>query len=424
MENYKVNDFLKKCKDRGYVLNLENVQNTLNLLENPEEKLNIIHIAGTNGKGSCSTFISSVLIEEGYKVGVYTSPSILSFYERIKINNLEISEKDFSDIVLEIEKITEKNNIPITEFEVFTLVSILYFAKENTDYVILEVGMGGRLDATNGINKTLLSIITNIGKDHTEYLGNKIEEIAAEKAGIIKKDTPLVVYDQDEKVISVLKEKALELNSEFILCDFNSLEIIEQNIDKTIFNFDKYKDIEIKLIGNHQCKNASLAIKAMEELKKLGIEISDKSIYTGLKNAYIVGRFQVLNNNPLVIIDGAHNIQGVKALNMSLKNLYPNEKFVFITGFLKDKDYMSAIESLAPMAQAFVAVEPNNERALDSLELKSFIGFLNDESYNAQKMNIALDFVLENYKEEKIIILGSFYLVKDAVEYFNNKNRR
>ena len=193
------------------------------------------------------------------------------------------------------------------------------------------------------------------------------------------------------------------------------------NIYHIIYDYEDYKGIEIKLLGEHQTKNAAVAIKSVEELRKLGVIISDNSIYNGIKKATIVGRFQVLNKEPLVIIDGAHNIQGVKALNKSLKEMFPMKKFVFITGFLRDKDYMSAIESLAPIAEAFVAVEPNSPRALNSQELKDFMGFLSDESYNAQKMDIALDFVMENYNEEIIVILGSFYQVKDAIEYFENK---
>src|SRR5699024_9870354 len=162
------------------------------------------HVAGTNGKGSTSTFIENILMEEGYKVGLYTSPSVITFYERIKINNIEIKEEDFEEIVLEVMDITEKSNIPITEFEVLIVVDIIYYAKNNYDYVILEVGMGGRLDATNGVGKTLLSIITNIGKDHTEYLGNTLEKIAYEKAGIIRENTPLILYNQDEKVINMI----------------------------------------------------------------------------------------------------------------------------------------------------------------------------------------------------------------------------
>lgn len=421
MKNSKVINFLEICKNRGYVLNLENVQNTLKGLDNPDEKLNIIHVAGTNGKGSTSTFIENILMEEGYKVGLYTSPSVLTFYERIKINNTEISEEDFDNLVLEIMEVTEKGNIPITEFEVLTVAAILYFARNKCNYVILEVGMGGRLDATNGVSKTLLSVITSIGKDHMEYLGNTIDKIAYEKAGIIRENTPLIVYDQDEKALNTIREEANKLNSNITVADFNSIDIKEMNINHIVFNYEDYKDIEIKLLGEHQTKNAAVAIKAVEELRKLGVIISDNSIYNGIKKANIVGRFQVLNNEPLVIIDGAHNIQGVKALNKSLKEMFPMKKFVFITGFLKDKDYMSAIESLAPIAEAFVAVEPNSPRALNSQELKDFMGFLSDESYNAQKMDIALDFVMENYSEEIIVILGSFYQVKDAVEYFENK---
>lgn len=421
MKNSKVINFLEICKNRGYVLNLENVQNTLKQFNNPDEKLNIIHVAGTNGKGSTSTFIENILMEEGYKVGLYTSPSVITFYERIKINNIEIKEEDFEEIVLEVMDITEKSNIPITEFEVLTVVAIIYFAKNNCDYVILEVGMGGRLDATNGVGKTLLSIITNIGKDHTEYLGNTLEKIAYEKAGIIRENTPLILYNQDEKVINMIKEEADKLNSKINIVKFDSIIIKEMNIKHTVFDYENYKNLEISLLGEHQTKNAVMAINAIEELKKLGVLVSEESIYNGIKKAKIVGRFQVLNNDPLVIIDGAHNIQGVKALNKTLKEMFPMKKFVFITGFLKDKDYMSAIESLAPIAKAFIAVEPNSTRALNSQELKDFIGFLSDESYNAQKMDIALDFVLENYNEEIIVILGSFYQVKDAVEYFDNK---
>lgn len=410
-------DYLTHLRNRGYVLGLDNIKRTLEKLDHPDQKTKIIHVAGTNGKGSICTYLQNILMAQGYKVGLFTSPEILTFYDRIKINDQEIEEDEFKRLLIQIKELTEQDNIPITEFEFLTALALLYFANEKCDYTILEVGMGGRLDATNGISKKEISIISRIGKDHTEYLGESLSEIAREKAGIISKDTPVVIYQQEPIIMDEIRKIASEKNAKVYTNDPG--EIIEVNDPQyNVFSYKDYQNITLQLQGEHQRKNASVAIEAMEVLNRNCNVVTKDNILLGLKNATIPGRFDLVHKNPTVIVDGGHNSQAVKELNQSLKKKYPNEKFLFIIGMMKDKEYQKVIEIIAPIAEAFVTITPDHERALSSTKLAQFIGMFNDHVYDKKNLDNALNFALQEYEHKRIVVLGSLYSIRKVYDYF------
>ena len=417
--NSKSIKFLEKIEKRGFVLGLENIEKTIDLLDIND--LKVIHVAGTNGKGSVCNYMDSVLKEAGYKVGLYTSPSLVRFNERVKVNDKEISDEDIDRILEEIEKLTEENNIPITLFEAETALASKYFSEQKCDIVIFEVGMGGRLDATNYLKKPLVCMITSISMDHTDFLGDTIEKIAGEKAGIIKEGVNVFSYMQAQGATEVLKNKAKEKNApiEFLIKD--DVKNIEFNECYTKFDFKDRKNIKLSLIGDYQPFNASLAILGLDYLKEKNFNITEENLYNGLEKARNRGRLEVIKNedsSKTIIIDGGHNKEGAQSLVSSLKNLYGDRKFTFVYGSLRDKDYQSIIDLVGPISKNFLTVRPDNLRALSSIDLKNAI--LN-KGYNATAFGstkLALKSAL-NSDDDIIVVFGSLYLIREVYEYLN-----
>jgi len=313
---------LEKITSQGmfYIdLGLERIEQALSKLDNPQDKLKCIHVAGTNGKGSVCSILNSILIEAGYKVGLYTSPHIYEYTERIKINNNQISKEDFSKLFEEISNL----NIHLTEFEILTVMMFLYFERKNVEIVILETGMGGRFDATNVIKENLCSIITQIDLDHTDRLGNTKEEIAFEKAGIIKKDCPLITSMGYEAI----RDRADELNSMLL---FTSPFVPQEFVEA------------LSLKGLHQIENLALALTAINYLFK---DINSETIINGLKKVKNPCRFEYFAEKNL-IVDASHNPNGIKALRENLDYFYPNENRRYVFGCLKNKDYKKMMNIL------------------------------------------------------------------------------
>ncbi len=311
-------------------LSLERIEAVTKLLGNPQDKFKIIHIAGTNGKGSVCAIIVNILKHGGYKTGLYTSPHLVNYTERIRINGNEISKADFSKYISGICTVAEKNNIDLTEFEILTAAAFKYFADNNIDYAVIETGLGGRFDATNVIKKPILSIITSISFDHTDRLGNTIEQIAAEKAGIIKENS-IVIVSKDNKGYEVIKKTAQEKHSKLITVDKDIETVFENGNNYAVFNENKYP---FPLLGLYQNKNLALCTEAVKHING----ITENAVREGLKTLKWDARLEYKKDKNL-IIDGAHNPDGALELKKSLDYYFKNQKRIFIYSSLKTKDY-------------------------------------------------------------------------------------
>lgn len=420
MNKLEVIDYIvnRPVQDSG--LGLDRMSILMNKLGNPEDSLKIIHVAGTNGKGSACAMLTSILIKAGYNVGTYTSPHLVSYNERIRFNNENINERDFINLSLKVKKVEETLDYKLKFFEILTAISFLYFKKKKCDLVVLEVGLGGRLDATNIINKPLVSVIMNIGLEHTQILGNTIEKISKEKAGIIKDNCPTVVYGID-KLNNIYKDICLKKNSKLTITDFNNLDIISEGIDKQIFSYKKYKNIKLSLLGRHQFYNACVVLDTIDELNRQGYKITNKNIKDGLASVKWDARLSLLSKDPLFILDGAHNPQCVKALSDSLPNIIGKKKLIVVCGVLKDKNYKKMFEYIFPYAKEFICVTPNIYRALDGRKLANYI---NRQGYKAAycdnlKDGLKMSFKLSNNKEI-ILCFGSLYLAGEVCEKYES----
>lgn len=343
----------------------------LNKLNNPQNDLKYIHVAGTNGKGSTSSYIASILKEAGLKVGLFTSPFLYAYNEMFKIDGVDISDVDFQRIFSIVEpaydELVNENIVP-SEYEILTVMSFLYFKEMKCDIVVMEVSMGGRVDTTNVIPSPLVTVMTPISYDHMTILGNTLTEIATEKAGIIKKRTSVVSALQENEVKEVLKiycEKC-----QVPLFYLSKPELIERSLKGQKFRVEGIDlDLETKLLGTYQLNNASLAIKAVKILNEKGYEIDDKAILNGIKNTSWFGRFTLLQENPPIIIDGGHNRQGAFVLAESLKAYFPDKKITFILGILKDKEVDRMLDTLLPIAKEVYTVDVKSARSMSAKEL-------------------------------------------------------
>ncbi|SMB92123.1 dihydrofolate synthase / folylpolyglutamate synthase [Desulfonispora thiosulfatigenes DSM 11270] len=418
-------EFLQGSGKFGINLGLNRVSELLENLDNPHEKIKIIHIAGTNGKGSVTAMLNSILSQAGLKVGVYTSPHLHSYTERIKINNSFISEEDFALEMVELKgilpKIIKKTNDNPTEFEILTAVALNYFYKQKVDIAIVEVGMGGRLDSTNVVNP-IMSIITPIGKDHENFLGDTYEKISLEKAGIFKKDTPVVIGKQREECKNVLISEAKKKDCPVYFVDKvkvkellytelgQKLEVISENFTNEIF---------LSLLGDHQRENMKIVLTAIKLLSDQGLLISKDNIKIGLKNVKWPGRLELIIGKRKFVFDGAHNPQGAQALRDSLPKYFKYDNLIIILGILEDKDQERILEQIIPLAKTFIVTKPANFRTdnwqnvAQIIKRKSSAQVIIEEQVESA-INKANE--LTN-KGDLICITGSLYLIGEAREY-------
>lgn len=402
----------------GINLGLKRIERLCELLGNPQKNLKVIHVAGTNGKGSTTSFISSILIKQGYRVGVYTSPYIERFTERIRINNDEISEEEIAELVTKIKPIVEKINDEgldhPTEFEIITACAFKYFFDMKVDFVVLEVGLGGRFDATNVVDP-VLSVITTISYDHMNILGNSLSQIAFEKAGIIKSKRPVVIYPQEKEAMDVLLKAAHDKGSRVYHVDEFNYEIIKNSIDGIVFNIigkNEYSDLRIKLLGEHQVLNALTALKSVEVLRDEGYEIENKSIKSGLLETKWPGRFEIIKKDPLIVLDGGHNIQGIDSLVNGVKYYFPGKKIKIVCGMLKDKEYNSMLNKLMEISDFFITVTPDSPRALSAKELKDVISSKGGSAIAAESITDAVEIALKNVNNNEVMVFcGSLYMI-------------
>lgn len=398
------------------VLGLDNMRNLCEKLNNPQNELSFIHIAGTNGKGSVGAFLQGILTNAGYKVGRYVSPTILSYEERFTINGVNISKNRVSELITQVKEGADKllkENLPQpTAFEIETAAAFLYFKQEKCDLVLLEVGMGGATDATNIIDKSLISVITSVGFDHTGFLGSTLKEIAEKKAGIIKENSFTVTAIQEKEVIDVISNTAKEKNTQLIVAEPENI-----NYEKNIFDYKDIKNIHLTAMGVYQPFNAAVAIQTALSLNKMGYNINYDNIRQGVENVLWQGRFQILNNNPVFIVDGCHNVDGVKMLVKSLDAYYKNRSLVFIMGVFKDKDYKEMVRLTANKAEKIFTVTPPGDRGLDNKVLKTEIEKYNKNVF-ACDLKQAVDMALEN-KNSVCVAFGSLSYIGEIIKMFN-----
>ena len=407
---------------------LDRMLTLLDRMNNPQDKLKYIHVAGTNGKGSVCAMLSSVLISAGYKTGLFISPYITDFRERIQINNTMISKETLIRAVEETFPIIESlqnDGIVITEFEYVNALEFFIHSKENCDIVVLETGMGGLLDCTNVIKSPLCSIITAIGLDHTAILGNSTEEIAKQKCGIFKENSIAVTSKQDIKAMEVIEQYARKVKIPLAKSDSVNIKIKSQTLSESVFDFNG-TEIHLHLAGDHQIENAKTSLAAIDVLRLNEIiNVTDANIQTGFANAVNPARLETLCKNPAVILDGAHNPNGCEALKNAVKKFLPDKKVIGIIGMLADKDSESSLKLLETVFDEVCTVPVNNPRALPPAELAQKCSHYFDSVKTFDSFKLAFDLAFE--KAEKtdcaIIICGSLYLAGEMRPYILDKVR-
>lgn len=406
----EVLNYIEHTKTRGFVLGLSNMEQALALFGNPERDLSFIHVTGTNGKGSVCKLVYETLKESGYRTGLYTSPGLRDFGERMIVDDDQISKEQVAELGSEIVEVTGKARIPITEFEFVTLMAILHFHRERVEAVVFEVGMGGRLDATNIIDKAEISIITSIGLDHTDYLGNDLVAIASEKAGIIKEGCDVVLYPQGQEVSEVIKRSAQKTRAAFYQPNVESIYLRDMSSDGMVFDYGGYKNIRIGLIGLNQIYNGVTALMAVERLKERGWRIEEADWRKGFEKARNDGRFEVIQQFPTFIVDSAHNPQGVASMVQNQVLLFPRQKVIYVVGFLADKDYNQMIDQTLMHASEYVVLSPDNSRRLEASVLAEMISDKGIESKAFSDVETAILYLRDRVKVTDVVVCyGSFF---------------
>ena len=389
----------------------------LSLLGNPQDKLRFIHVAGTNGKGSFCSMMSSVLQKQGYKVGLYTSPYIVVFNDRIRVNGLPIAEDDINDLFLRVRQKADTMKTPPSSFDFITAAAFLWFYETKCDIVVLEVGLGGRYDSTTVIKNSLLSVITGIAFDHTETLGDTIEKIAWEKAGIIKENCPALYGGNDEKALAVIEKECEEKHSELTVKNPDSLKILSTTLDGTEFEFDG-KEYFIRLLGLYQPANAATVLTAIDVLRKHGFEISETAVKDGLSSAVWQARFEKIADEPVVLYDGGHNPQGVRAAVESVRAYFGDKKINLLVGILADKAHGEMAEELAKIADRVICIAPPSPRALPAEALAEEFCEAGANARAANSIKEGVKIAL-SYKKP-VLVIGSLYSYNDVTESVRN----
>ena len=415
--------YLYSLQQFGIKLGLSNIKGLCAILDNPQDKIKTVHIGGTNGKGSTAAVLSSVLQKAGYKTGLYTSPHLTDFTERIRINNIPISEERTLSLIRHIRENIRDKDIAPTFFEFTTALALLYFAEEGVDIAIMEVGMGGRLDATN-IIVPLLSVITNIEYDHTEYLGKSLEEIAGEKCGIIKQGVPLISSEARPDILSVIEEMAKKAGSPSYVYgrDFVCEPVeIRRYHSKFFYSGRNYRrlNLETALLGRHQMFNMGTALYAAELLSEMGFDVTEQDLRSGVRDVTWPGRLETWDGPPGFLLDGAHNHAASVVLREFIEDVVKSDrlvsKIVLIFGALEDKDVSSMLQELIPCVTDIILTRPDTVRGLPVEELQKVVDRFGRKSYAAKTVSEALS-VAKNITSDSDIILitGSLYLVGEA----------
>lgn len=429
--NYKeAKEYLREINQYGSVLGLESITKLLQEMGNPQAELKVVHIAGTNGKGSTLSFIQSVFMEAGYQVGRYSSPAVFEDDEIIQINGRNIEKEMLADIVTLIKEkaqmILQNYGFHPTPFEVETAMAFEYFRRKKCDIVLVECGMGGASDATNVFKQVLCSVISSISMDHMAFLGDTLEEIATIKSGIIKKNCPVVVAKQSENVMNVIGKIANQKNSLMVEAGMAQVEVKngKSHISYKASNQKTY-ETDIQMLGTYQGINVATAIETLLCLEEKGYTL-EKYIVRGLRKATWNGRMEIILESPLFVIDGAHNPGAVQELRNSIDLYFTNKKITFIMGVLADKDFRQEAELIADRATQIITVTPKNHRALDGRKLAETISEYNRNIQYAERMDIAVKQAIDSVKQgtaDMIIAFGSLSHLRDIKQAVKAERR-
>ena len=367
-------DYISSVSWQGSRPGLERISAMMETLGNVQDGLKFVHIAGTNGKGSVSAMLSGVLTAAGYRTGLFISPYIMRFNERMQINGQAISDEALAEVVELVKPAADALPDGATEFEIITAAAFLWFAREKCDIVVLETGMGGRLDATNVIRTNECAVITTIGLDHTQYLGDTLGQIAGEKACIMKPGCPVVSYASGEEAMAAIRTHASEQGCPLTVADFSAITSVSDSLQAQRFVYKEFPELTVHLPGAHQLKNAAVVLETVQILREKGWNLPDAALAAGLDAARWPARLEVVQEDgPLAIVDGAHNLQGMQCLCDAVRHYLPGKRIVALVGVLEDKDWQPMMDLLKEVATDFVCVTPDSPRALDAVDLARYL---------------------------------------------------
>lgn len=394
---------------------LERIRELCRLLGDPQRGMKFIHVAGTNGKGSVCAMTASVLRASGLKTGLFTSPYVSFFEERIQVDGEPIPKDRLAEVTAKVKKCADKMEDSPTEFELLTAIGFVYFREAGCDAVVLEVGLGGRLDSTNVIEDPVLSVITGIDLDHTEVLGSTLGEIAGEKGGIIKPGRPVVVAECPTEAEAVLRRMAEERGSEFIPVNYSRISGVASSLEGSTFDMEPYGKLSVSLAGIYQIKNAAVVVTAAEVIRREGFSIADGDIAKGLASAKWPARFEILSRDPLVIYDGAHNPNGIAALCENIRILCGG-RVVLVTGVMADKDYRPMAEAISPLTEKVFAVTPGNPRALDAEKLAGVYAAAGADAVPCAAVDEGIRLAAEEGRRTglPVVVSGTLYMYAEA----------
>ena len=403
-------DFIHRTSWMGSRPGLERVEELMHRLGDPQKQLKFVHIAGTNGKGSTSAMLSSVLMAAGYRTAMYTSPHLWRVHERFRVNGTDITDEELCAVAEHVRPAAEAMEDPPTEFEVITAMALVWFAWQKCDVVVWEVGMGGRLDATNVIDVPEAAVITSISLDHTAILGDTLEKIAAEKAGIIKPGCGVVLYGQTPEVEAVVRAKCRDCGAELTVTDVNQPAPEICGLEGQIIAYRNRKGLRLNLLGEYQYRNAATVLDTVDLLRTRGYAIPESAVEEGLANAVWPARFELLQKEPPVLLDGAHNPDAVDQLARCLERYLPGQKVGFVMGVMADKDYDYMIRRIATLAAWFVVEAPEGDRALPSEQLcRTIEGIAEVPVLDGGSVENAVRLALERAGDTPVCIFGSLY---------------
>ena len=397
---------------KGSIPGLGRTQELLAKMGNPEKKLKFVHIAGTNGKGSTAAMTASILRKAGYRTGLYTSPFIYRFHERMQVDGVEISDEDLAAVTEYVKPLAQSMEVSPTEFELVCCIAFEYFLRQNCDIVVLEVGMGGAFDATNVIEAPEVAVITNIGLDHTEVLGDTVEKIAETKAGIFKDGGKAVVYRSTPSVEAVYENICAQRNVSLKKADFEGLKLLSRGLEGQTFDCGSRKELFLPLLGDHQLHNAAVVLGIMDSLIEGGWNITEENIRDGLRDTRWPGRFDIMRRDPLFIIDGGHNPQCIEALVTNIRDYLEGKRLIVLTGVLADKDYADMYKPVMAYAEQFVCITPPNPRKLDAALLAQYLRQAGAKATACESISAGVAKAMELVGTDGVVLcFGSLYSI-------------
>ncbi len=408
----KALEYIHSVNWRGSVPGLSRTRELLKKMGNPQKKLRFVHVAGTNGKGSTCAMLAAILQKAGYRTGLYTSPYINRFHERMQVNAEPISDEELCDITEFVRPFADGMSDVPTEFELVTCIGFEFFARQACDIVVLECGMGGEFDSTNVIDVPECAVLCTIGMDHMQYLGNTHEAIALTKAGIFKHGGTCVTYPGLPEVEDVYRRIALERSLAWTRADFGRLHPISHDLHGQVFDFDGFGTLQLSLLGRNQLCNAAMVLHIVEALRRKDWTIPDTAVRDGLAAVSWPGRFELLRTSPDVIADGGHNVQCMLSLQENILDYLPGREIIAVTGVMADKEYEKMYFPVMPMIRRFITVEPPNPRALSAPELARALRKMGAEAQSAESVEAGIRTALSLAKpDDCVLAFGSLYML-------------